>query len=407
METLFVIKAVAREGKTQLCFSVKGRSAEGRYYRVINKSADEDISRARTLIDKHRPLSLKELLEYYDGVAEDGRPLTIGMYLESYMNEQRHPSSGKMHSGGWRITQTLLNKLKGLGMDSILMKDADNRVFERFCDSIRAGKAPSTRGHQDQGCHGYRITVSLFKTLLNKAYRDHLITEPITYNWHSDDKMPVATRFVELPRMNVPTEEEWQKFLSIDLRRFTYSNRDIHKLEMMRAVVIVLVETLSRPVDVLTMRCDGISNMSWSYVPTKFKQYPIEKKRRYMKPIGLTNLAYKMIMRYRGKSGVGYVFPFQCNLVEEPDENAYITRIANMGGKINSWLKLLTHIVFEKDVSLYSFRHFAITRALNCGMSVSEVATLAKTSIQQINNTYYERDGIKSMDKLEKLLNKS
>ncbi len=152
------------------------------------------------------------------------------------------------------------------------------------------------------------------------------------------------------------------------------------------------------------MKEDDISNMAWSYIPTKFKQYPIHKKKAYKRPIGLTNMAYKCVMRYKGRTNAGYVFPFECNMEPNNDENNYLQKISGMGSKINQWLKLMTNRVFSKDVSLYSFRHFAITRALNHGMNVAEVATLAKTSIQQINATYYEKDGVKSMDKLEKLL---
>ena len=65
----------------------------------------------------------------------------------------------------------------------------------------------------------------------------------------------------------------------------------------------------------------------------------------------------------------------------------------------------MTPLIFKNEVSLYSFRHYAITRAINAGLNIADVSTLAKTSITQINNTYYDRDGVMSMDKLEKLLN--
>ena len=80
-------------------------------------------------------------------------------------------------------------------------------------------------------------------------------------------------------------------------------------------------------------------------------------------------------------------------------------KICRINQSLNSMLKRMTPLIFEKEVSLYSFRHYAITRAVNAGLSMADISTLAKTSMVQINNTYYERDGVLSMNKLEKLLN--
>lgn len=434
MEISINSKVVVREGKLQLCFSVKGASAMGRSYRVINVENTPDLStlgsdgrfhgksqlateannaissaiaKVTEICSNHSLSTLKEFLQFYDGGYTDQLRMTLGDYLQAVMEEQKNPGDTRAHSQGWKSTQNLIRKLKTLKMDKIQMKNVDDSFYEKFCDAIREGKAPDTfhpNRPQDQGCHGYRILTSLLKTLLNKAYKKRLIPSPITYNWHAEENQPVPTKISDQPRMNVPTEDEWQKFLKADLRYYTYANRDVKKLEMMRSIVIVLVETLSRPIDVLTMKEDDISNMAWSYIPTKFKQYPIHKKKTYKRPIGLTNMAYKCVMRYKGRTNAGYVFPFECNMEPNNDENNYLQKISGMGSKINQWLKLMTNRVFSKDVSLYSFRHFAITRALNHGMNVAEVATLAKTSIQQINATYYEKDGVKSMDKLEKLL---
>lgn len=428
MEKIFVFKTVARSGKLQLCVSIKGVSSE-RYYRVINTehpdlsllsnglfpgknvlamSANREIEktllRARMIVSEKAPADLREFLIHFDGKDED---LTVGQYIESYIEELKSPNNGRVPSNGWRIAQTVLRKLQALQMDSIPLSKFDDDTYAEYCAHIRNGDAPDTRHRvspNDQGCHGYRINTSTLKTILNKASRAGL-SSPITYKWGQADDMPIATSVNELSRMNVPTEEEWQKFLQADLHRYTYANRDIKKLEMMRSIIIVLVETLSRPIDVLMMRSEDIKNMSWSYVPAKFKQKPISVKRKYKKPIGLTSLAYRCIVKHWNRTESGYVFPFKCNMVEHTDEHKYITQISNMGSKINGWLKLLTNSIFDKDMSLYSFRHFAITRAINRGMNVSEVATLAKTSIQQINATYYERDGIRSMEKLESLLN--
>lgn len=430
MEKIFVFKAAIKDNALQLCVSIKGMSAMGRSYRVINvnhpgldkfdksgkfigggnlcavanNAIKEAIDRANLIVASRNPSTIKEFLQFYDNDSAK-KTNTLGEFLEMIMEEQRRPTDGRAVSLGWRHTKTIIRKMDQLGYINYPLSHIGNAFYIQFCNDIKSGNAPDAMhgDSHDQGCHGYRGSVSTFKTLLNKAYRKGLISEEITYDWSKE--MPLRPDNVDMARMNVPTEEEWEKFLKLDLRHYTYANRDIHRLEMMRAVVIVLVETLSRPVDVIRMKKSDIKNMAWSYIPEKFKNRPDAEKKRYKKPIGLTNMAYKAILRCSAKSDCDYVFPFSCNTNPKEDADKLLIQVSNVGTKINAWLKMFSYTVFQKQVSLYSFRHFAITRAINKGLNVAEVASLAKTSIQQINDTYYDKDGISSMNKLESLLN--
>lgn len=150
MEISINSKVVVREGKLQLCFSVKGASAMGRSYRVINVENTPDLStlgsdgrfhgksqlateannaissaiaKVTEICSNHSLSTLKEFLQFYDGGYADQLRMTLGDYLQAVMEEQKNPGDTRAHSQGWKSTQNLIRKLKTLKMDKIQMKN--------------------------------------------------------------------------------------------------------------------------------------------------------------------------------------------------------------------------------------------------------------------------------------------
>ena len=431
MEGIFKFKAVAREGKLQLCVWLKGKSAQGRSYRVINidgmpglellgsdgrftgrnrivaeanRQLDRIYSRAEIIASESSVFSIKDFLAIWDG-ENDQQNLTIGQFVEQLENDFHFCRSGNARSGSWRNYRTLRNKLKVLKMDSIRLKDFGNAEYQSFCDRLRKGDGVSDSSHNDRGSHNYKNMCTHMKLALNKARDRHLTSNEISYKGLSIGKIPVSDARISVPRLNVPTTEEYSVFLNYDFRNSFYHAKSSRCAETARDLAVLLVETLSRPVDVITMRKEDVKNGTWRYIPEKLKNRPTETLRKYLKPIGLSRLAYEIVMKYWKKSESEYVFPFLDGYDKDADYDSYMKKICRINQSLNSMLKRMTPLIFEKEVSLYSFRHYAITRAVNAGLSMADISTLAKTSMVQINNTYYERDGVLSMNKLEKLLN--
>lgn len=430
MKGIFKFKVVAREGKLQLCVWMKGKSASSRFYRVINidempgleflgpdgyftgksklvkeanKRLDAIYAQAESIATIDTLCSAKDFVAVWDE-QNDQQNLTIGQFVGQLENDFHFCSSGNKKSWTWKHYKTLRNKLEHLKMDGIRLKDFGNAEYQNFCDRMRRGDGISMASNNDRGSHNYKNMCTYMKLALNKACERHLVDSAITYKGLSQSKVPLMDVGFRNPRLNVPTKEEYLTFLNYDFHDSCII-RNVASAVMLRDIAVLLVETLSRPIDIIAMRKADIKNGAWSYVPEKFKSRPIEAQRKYMKPIGLTKVAYEIIMKYWRKSKSEYVFPLLDGYDKEADFDGYMQKICVSNQNLNKKLKRMTPLIFKNEVSLYSFRHYAITRAINAGLNIADVSTLAKTSITQINNTYYDRDGVMSMDKLEKLLN--
>lgn len=430
MKDILVFKVVAREGKLQLCVSVKGKSAMGRAYRVINvddmpgleylgkdgfftgkgrlvteanKSLASIYETARTLESEYEVTSLKQFMTLWDN-QEEAKNLTIGQFVQQIKNDFHFRSNGKLESGGWVIYRTLYNKLCVLHMENIPLRKFGNEEYIMFCQRIRNGEGSTGISYNDKGSHNYKNLSVTLKTVLRKALAKNYTNNVITFDNISRSNMPVVSIDAPMPRLNMPTEEEYCRFIQFNFAN-SFVSRYTKRWNVIRDIIIMLVETLSRPMDVIAMRKEDIVNGTWIYVPEKFKQYPVEMKRKYAKPIGLTKVAYDIVRKYSRNNHSQYVFPMLQDTFDRAEYSAFYDKVCKINQSINKSLKLFTPLVFEKEVSLYSFRHYAITRAVNMGLNIADVSTLAKTSITQINNTYYERNGIASMSKLEELLN--
>lgn len=110
--------------------------------------------------------------------------------------------------------------------------------------------------------------------------------------------------------------------------------------------------------------------------------------------IKLPQQAVEIINRYKGQSKGGYLLPLPMNETSwdiVSDFAKWNVRVKNVEQRINKYLKKWASALSlaVSDLSIYDFRHSAITHAVNAGRDVFEVARLAGTSVDVIGKHYY------------------
>lgn len=107
-----------------------------------------------------------------------------------------------------------------------------------------------------------------------------------------------------------------------------------------------------------------------------------------------------IIDKYKGQSKDGYIFP----IMDDEKEKKYTTKdytFKKFREFLNKWLKAVgkeLNLCF--DLYAYVFRHTAITVAIDHGLSVSYIANAAGTSVEMIQQHYYNGESQQNRDKL-------
>jgi integrase len=91
--------------------------------------------------------------------------------------------------------------------------------------------------------------------------------------------------------------------------------------------------------------------------------------------------------------------------MDDKKESAYTTAdymFKKFREKLNIWLKSVgKELRLDYNLYAYVFRHTAITVALDSGLPIAYVAMAAGTSIEMIQEHYYNGDSIGNQQKLQ------
>lgn len=116
--------------------------------------------------------------------------------------------------------------------------------------------------------------------------------------------------------------------------------------------------------------------------------------------VPITPAMKRIIDKYRGQSKDGYIFP----IMDDKKEKAYKTKdytFKNFREKLNNWLKQVGKALeLDYDLYAYVFRHTAITVAIDSGLPVSYISNAAGTSVEMIQQHYYNGECQQNRDKL-------
>lgn len=373
-------------------------------------------------------LLLDELQEFIDtGVYMDGRQL-----YEAYDYSKAHPEAAPSATFG-EFLKSIMTKLKTEGRSSnieqyttlyhaltgvnkkivnrprhftpamyngqrifdIPLRAISNRHFIAFGDWIKEVKKGA----------GYRNLMTTFKAVVSRAHQQELTSSVLTYKFKAH--MPVKSSSGQTAKekirakgesITILTEEEFAAFERFDILSIAPPQQRFKELlQIYKDMVLLLYYTRSRPADVISLRhgkeYDEDSH-TIVYTPRKLVGRINAKGRQCCVTLRLPEQAIDIINRYKGRSRGGYLLPLPMNEREWDIATEFPTwyvRVKNVEQRINQYLKkIAVALNLEvKDLSLYDFRHSAITHAVRAGENVFMVAQQAGTSVNNIEKYYY------------------
>lgn len=332
--------------------------------------------------------------------------MTLGQYVALLLDrEKQRPTAN------YELYNTLLNKLEGNNRKSkghhftfeppkfngvcladTSISEISNQHFEAFGNWIKTN-----------GC-GYRNLMTTFKAVISKAVEAGLTKYNLSYKWQKYAPVKAKKEMTAKQRIEAKGREvtmlskvEFESFVNFDVLANAPKQRDFRELaSLYKDIVLLMYYTKSRPIDVL--------GWTWKHNYYEDKQQivytPHKLRLRGGKEcvIELCPNAIAIIQRYKGKSKGGYIIPLSMNEthwdIDNPETyrtwNAKIKGVeAGINRYLKKWAKALKLEV--ADLSLYDFRHSAITHALNEGQNVFQVALAAGTSVVKIEQHYYNQ----------------
>ena len=240
---------------------------------------------------------------------------------------------------------------------------------------------------------GYCASTKVFRNLLGKADRDRNVKFRISqigdfkfkdYDTNKDK--------VTLKRPDVLSKSELNRFLNLDMDDLTPEYSDRKEVELYFDFCVFMFHSFLAPCDVIKLKRTDITKKNTLLIKRKKTHKPVE--------IPISPAMEAIIGKYYGQSKDGYIFPIQ----DDSREKEYATRdytIKKFRERVNIWLKPVGKMLGVKfPLYAYVFRHTAITLALNSNLPVSYVAMIAGTSIEMIQNHYYNGDDMDNVRKL-------
>lgn len=329
---------------------------------------------------------------------------TMREWLNQVINDIKNPTRLKP-SASYQGYLTLLHALEQEGtlVDKPLKEFSDDS-FVSFIKWIKKRKPKKGCGNNFFGL------MKIFTATLNRARKARLIDyQP---NFPYMDYAPIhkitdkASEFLTnggAIKSLSPEQYEAFKVLDVDTVISGRSAQTFYHKNMYRDFCILMYEMKSRPIDILRLHWDNIAldpstgRYTCTYIPAKKKNYGASSKHTSKALViqYLTEDAVKIIMKYKGQSKGGYVFPFPMNNLrwnlDDPMDFHRNYYLANgVCGRINKFLHKVGELFgLTYQLTLYAFRRTAITQAVTDNkMPIAMIAKIAGTSVEMIEAHY-------------------
>ncbi|MDR0750490.1 MAG: hypothetical protein LBF62_13105 [Tannerellaceae bacterium] len=349
-----------------------------------NRLLSEMKARYQLILDNCAVNSGKELFELYEkGVkVEAKRELTFGEYLEKIIADMKN-GGVKMPSDTYTVYNTLLHKLEIEGSIIELPLNAiDDSHFEAFGMWVLK---------ELKGVN-YTGLMKIFHATISKA-RKHKLTKNILDYKYSDDA-PIKQADIDrvINGVHVLTKKQHRKYLSLDLSTLPNAKQYKNK-ELYWDYTVFLCETKSRPGDVIALKLSNIIDDRIVYEPAKKKNYKDKNTTFVSAP--LTPKAKEIILKYKGQSSKGYVFPFAMNeydwdLSDAVSFRKWSNRRKKTIEQINHFLSDVKALLGVSKLTTYTFRHTAFTHAINkSDKPLLQIAKEGGTSRDMLEKHYY------------------
>jgi integrase len=352
----------------------------------------ETLERCQKIIEARNPATGKELLDLYsNGGVEACKSETLGIFLQSCIDDMRTGKDNRLPSRNYQNYIALLNKLKAEGtILNIPLSDINDSHFIRFSNYINS--LPWNKGKSN-----YSNIMMEFKAVHGWAVERGKNKNTLVFPYGKNAPKKAAKKRFAL------TQEQYKAFCNLDLSLIPLPcvNSDYYK-ELYRDFVMFMYEMFMRPCDVISLHTDQIHvTENGAYIEYKVEKNKSKNDKLTITPI--TDKARQIIDKYAGKSLGGYVFPFSMNNTKWDKTNhesfhKWDNKRSKTEEKIRSFIKKTAEYigVDPKGFVEYTFRHSTITHAVLNGADPFILSKIAGTSAGVIDN-HYTNDLIKQL----------
>lgn len=325
--------------------------------------------------------------------------ITLGEWIDQIIKEIKNPTRLKP-SANFQVYLTLKHKLEKEG--TLIYKGISELNDDSFVQLIKWL-------NKNKGKNFIGI-MKTFTATLNRArkarltqyrpdfpYRDYAPLHKI-----NDKASEVIANGGAVQSLS---SEQYEKFVNMDLEAIGVKKgpQMAYYKELYRDFCMLLYEMKSRPIDILRLHWDNIAfdertgRYTCTYIPAKKKNHgaSIQHTSKALVIQYLTPAAVDIIMKYKGKSKGGYVFPFKLNDTKwnynDPSQFYYhYYKGGHICGQINRFLhRVGEYLNVPFQLTLYAFRRTAITQAVaDNKMPIAMIAKTAGTSVEMIEAHY-------------------
>lgn len=366
-----------------------------------NNPVLEDISkRCDELLGNSAITSPSEFIEVLKSGITPSDVISLGDFLHTLIDEMKNGTNNKRPSKNYQCYINLLHKLekektaqyngKVSDLINVPIAEINNKCFIQFSNFILSLS-------DDEGRTNYLNIMKLFKQVHTKAY-DRELTDTVLRFKYTDCAPLLPDEYGEKPPSLTP--EQYAQFVAFDVRTLRKSGSLNYELmEMYKDFCVFLYETKMRPVDVTRAHTDNIveidGQLFYRYTPEK-KKNNHQKNKNKITSARLNDVALSIIVKYKGKSSQGYIFPFSLNeynwdMMNAISWNKWNRRKARLQEMINKWLreKVAKALNWNIVPNLYTFRHSTLTHAcMSEGANLMRIALDAGTSIEMLQKYY-------------------
>ena len=239
----------------------------------------------------------------------------------------------------------------------------------------------------------YKNISKTFRALLGKAHKDSDVNFKLSQmgDFRFCDYSPCKYD-VEAKHPDTLNSEQLRMFLNADPYYLTPDYKNRSEINLYYDFCVFMFNSFFSPCDVIKAKTKDITNKNTIMVRRKKTHRPVE--------VPITPAMKRIIDKYRGQSKDGYIFP----IMDDKKEKAYKTKdytFKSFREKLNNWLKQVGKALeLDYDLYAYVFRHTAITVAIDSGLPVSYISNAAGTSVEMIQQHYYNGECQQNRDKL-------
>ena len=241
---------------------------------------------------------------------------------------------------------------------------------------------------------GYKGTAKCFRAVLGRAAKDKAVDFSLTRigDFKFNDYNPAKNDEL-LHQPDVLSTEQIRTFLNLDVFNLTPNYADRNLIELYYDFCVFMFQSFFAPCDVIKLKYQHITKAHTIVTRRKKTHKAIE--------IPITPKMQEIIDKYRGTTSNGYVFP----IMDDEKAKQHVTKdylFKKFRQNLNVWLKDVgAELGLAFNLYAYVFRHTAITVALDNGLPTSYVAMAAGTSIEVIQQHYYNGNSIANRNKLQ------